>query len=38
LRRLAAWQLQAELPEHTLHPTALVYDAYLKLAGQNPVD
>jgi len=37
LRRLAAWQLQAELPGHTLQPTALVHEAYLKLAGQNPV-
>jgi RNA polymerase sigma factor (TIGR02999 family) len=38
LRRLAAWQLQTERPEHTLQPTALVHEAYLKLAGQNPVD
>jgi RNA polymerase sigma factor (TIGR02999 family) len=38
LRRLAAWQLQAERPGHTLQPTALVHEAYLKLAGQNPVD
>jgi RNA polymerase sigma factor (TIGR02999 family) len=38
LRRLAAWQLHTERPEHTLQPTALVHEAYLKLAGQNPVD
>jgi RNA polymerase sigma factor (TIGR02999 family) len=38
LRRLAAWQLQTERPEHTLQPTALVHEAYLKLAAQNPVD
>jgi len=38
LRRLAAWQLQTERQEHTLQPTALVHEAYLKLAGQNPVD
>jgi RNA polymerase sigma factor (TIGR02999 family) len=38
LRRLAAWQMQTERPEHTLQPTALVHEAYLKLAGQNPVD
>jgi RNA polymerase sigma factor (TIGR02999 family) len=38
LRRLAAWHLQTERPEHTLQPTALVHEAYLKLAGQNPVD
>jgi RNA polymerase sigma-70 factor, ECF subfamily len=38
LRRLAAWQLQAERPGHTLQPTALVHEAYLKLAGQNPVE
>jgi RNA polymerase sigma factor (TIGR02999 family) len=38
LRRLAAWQLQAERAGHSLQPTALVHEAYLKLAGQNPVD
>jgi len=38
LRRLAAWQLQTERPDHTLQPTALVHEAYLKLSGQNPVD
>ena len=38
LRRLAAWQLQSERADHTLQPTALVHEAYLKLAGQNPVE
>ncbi len=38
LRRIAAWQLQTERPEHTLQPTALVHEAYLKLAGQSPID
>jgi RNA polymerase sigma-70 factor, ECF subfamily len=38
LRRIAAWQLQTERPGHTLQPTALVHEAYLKLAGQNPVE
>jgi RNA polymerase sigma-70 factor, ECF subfamily len=38
LRKLAAWQLQSERPDHTLQPTALVHEAYLKLAAQNPVE
>ena len=38
LRRLAAWQLQSERPDHTLQPTALVHEVYLKLAAQNPVE
>src|SRR5262244_1933071 len=38
LRKLAAWQLQSERRDHTLQPTALVHEAYLKLAAQNPVD
>jgi RNA polymerase sigma factor (TIGR02999 family) len=38
LRRLAAWQLQTERSGHTLQPTALVHEAYLKLASQNPVE
>jgi RNA polymerase sigma factor (TIGR02999 family) len=33
LRRLAAHQLAAERPGHTLQPTALVHEAYLRLAG-----
>ncbi|MCI0388368.1 MAG: sigma-70 family RNA polymerase sigma factor [Acidobacteria bacterium] len=38
LRKLAAWQLQSERSDHTLQPTALVHEAYLKLAAQNPVE
>lgn len=38
LRRLAAWQLQTERADHTLQPTALVHEVYLKLAGENPVE
>lgn len=37
LRKLAAWQLQSERPDHTLQPTALVHEVYLKLAAQKPV-
>ncbi len=35
LRRLAAAYLQRERPDHTLQPTALVHEAYLKLAGNE---
>src|SRR5262245_48200943 len=38
LRKLAAWQLQSERADHTLQPTALVHEVYLKLAAQNPVE
>jgi RNA polymerase sigma-70 factor (ECF subfamily) len=38
LRKLAAWQLQSERPDHTLQPTALVHEVYLKLAAQNPIE
>jgi len=38
LRKLAAWHLQSERPDHTLQPTALVHEVYLKLAAENPVD
>jgi RNA polymerase sigma-70 factor, ECF subfamily len=38
LRKLAAWQLQSERRDHTLQPTALVHEVYLKLAAQNPVE
>jgi RNA polymerase sigma factor (TIGR02999 family) len=34
LRRLAAWQMRAEREDHTLQPTALVHEAYLRLAGR----
>ncbi len=35
LRRLAAHCLRDERGGHTLQPTALVHEAYLRLAGQN---
>ena len=37
LRRLAAARLRAERPDHTLQPTALVHEAYLRLAEQRSV-
>ena len=33
LRRLAAHKMASEAPGHTLQPTALVHEAYLRLAG-----
>ena len=36
LRRLAAQRLAGEGPGHTLQPTALVHEAYLKLVGADP--
>jgi RNA polymerase sigma factor (TIGR02999 family) len=35
LRRIAAYYLQSERPDHTLQPTALVHEAYLRLAEQR---
>jgi len=35
LRRLAALKMANEAPGHTLQPTALVHEAYLRLAGSN---
>lgn len=37
LKRLAAYYLQQERSDHTLQPTALVHEAYIKLAGQKNV-
>jgi RNA polymerase sigma-70 factor (ECF subfamily) len=37
LRRCARSYLRRERPDHTLEPTALVHEAYLKLAGQDRV-
>ncbi len=34
LRRLAAARMAAESPDHTLQPTALVHEAYLRLVGR----
>jgi RNA polymerase sigma factor (TIGR02999 family) len=36
LRRLAAKHLAGEGPGHTLQPTALVHEAYLKLSAPDP--
>jgi RNA polymerase sigma factor (TIGR02999 family) len=36
LRKLAAARLAAERPGHTLQPTALVHEAYLRLVGSDP--
>jgi len=38
LRRLAAAYLRRERREHTLQPTALVHEAYLRLVDQTSVD
>ncbi len=38
LRRLAAFYLQRERPDHTLQPTALVHEAYLRLLDQKKID
>ena len=38
LRRLAAYYMKQERPEHTLQPTALVHEAYLKLVGMQAPD
>jgi RNA polymerase sigma factor (TIGR02999 family) len=35
LRELAAARMAAEAPGHTLQPTALVHEAYVRLAGGN---
>ena len=37
LRRRAAGYLRQERPDHTLQPTALVHEAYLRLVGQDRV-
>lgn len=38
LRRIAATYLSRERPGHTLQPTALVHEAYLRLIDQRRVD
>jgi RNA polymerase sigma factor (TIGR02999 family) len=38
LRRIAARQLRRERAGHTLQPTALVHEAYVKLVGNRRVD
>jgi RNA polymerase sigma factor (TIGR02999 family) len=37
LRQLARWRMSSEAPGHTLQPTALVHEAWLRLnGGENP--
>ena len=38
LRQVAANFLRSERPQHTLQPTALVHEAYLRLVGQRKID
>src|SRR5438105_1718752 len=38
LRRLARSYLRRERPDHTLQPTALVHEAYLRLIDQQQVN
>lgn len=38
LRRVAANQLRSERADHTLQPTALVHEAYIRLLEQRDVD
>jgi len=38
LRKLAAARLAAEAPGHSLNPTALVHEAYLRLVGDQQFD
>jgi RNA polymerase sigma factor (TIGR02999 family) len=35
LRKMAAERMAAERPDHTLNPTALVHEAYLRLVGDQ---
>jgi RNA polymerase sigma factor (TIGR02999 family) len=37
LRRLANHYLQVERPDHTLQPTALVHELYIKLFSREPI-
>ena len=38
LRRIAARQMRSERTGHTLQPTALVHEAFLRLMNQSPLD
>lgn len=38
LKRIAAAQFRGEQPDHTLQPTALVHEAYIRLLGQRELD
>ena len=35
LRRIAAFYLKGERPDHTLQPTALVHEAYMRLISRG---
>jgi len=37
LRRLAGHYMKSERPEHTLQPTALVHEAYLRIFADEPL-
>jgi RNA polymerase sigma factor (TIGR02999 family) len=38
LRRLAGHYMHGERPHHTLQPTALIHEVYLRLLGQSRID
>ncbi|MBL8291037.1 MAG: sigma-70 family RNA polymerase sigma factor [Bryobacterales bacterium] len=38
LRRLAGHYMRGERPHHTLQPTALIHEVYLRLLGQSRID
>jgi RNA polymerase sigma factor (TIGR02999 family) len=38
LHRVARHQLRGERPDHTFQPTALLHEAYLRLAGVRPAE
>jgi len=38
LRRLAGSYLRRERDDHTLQPTALVHEAYMRMVGQKQID
>ena len=38
LRRLAAWRMQQERPDHSLQPTALVNEMFLRIVDLEQVD
>ena len=38
LKRIAAHKLAAERPNHTLQPTALLHEAYMRMIDQHSVD
>lgn len=38
LKRLAAYHLKNERPNHTLHPTALVHEVYLQMLKQHSIN